>query len=252
MATILLTGANGNIGLVLVEHLKKEHDLTLVDIDFSDVDELLLEGTTVKTADLTKPENWEGLLEGMEYVIHLAGDPSTTADFYESLLDLNYKMPHNLFYHASQEKAKIKRIIFASSIHAVSAYPPNVQVHIDSAVRPGNLYGVSKVYIEALAAHYAFTKNQEAVGIRIGDFKPDGKIDNDADPEGLAMFLSPKDACHLIDCALTAKLTDPYLLVNGLSNNTFLRLDIDHAKVTLGYHPQDDAFKMAGYFSEKD
>lgn len=246
MARILITGATGTIGKVITQHLKKQHELTLVDIHFDDVDKQLLEGTQTKDLDLSLEENWEGLLDGIEHVLHLAGDPSPDAEFYGSLLDLNYKIPYNLFHQATLDPVHIKRIIFASSIHAVDAYPANVQVHVDQPVRPADLYGVSKAYVEALASYYAFTKGQETIGIRIGDFKESGKPDLNAGPDGLANFLSARDFCHLIDCTLSADLQEPFLLVNGISNNTFPRLDIDQARVAIGYQPQDNAFEMKG------
>lgn len=242
MSHILITGAAGTIGQVAADHLKKDHNLTLVDVHFNDVDQSLLAGTTVKKLDLALEESWVDLLKGIDYILHLAGEPSPDAEFYESLLDLNYKIPHNLFHYATKKEAAVKRIVFASSIHAVDAYPKNVQVHIEQPVRPSDLYGVSKVYEEALASYYAFTKGQEAIGIRIGDFKESGKLDKQADPYDLTDFISARDFCHLIDCTLTAKLKEPFLLVNGISNNTFPRLDIDQARVKIGYCPQDNAF----------
>ena len=86
MAKVMITGANGNIGVVLTEHLKKNHDLTLVDVEFSILSDSLLEGTTYLNLDLVKRENWDGLLLDIEYVIHLAGDPNPEADFYDTLL----------------------------------------------------------------------------------------------------------------------------------------------------------------------
>ncbi|MDI5850235.1 NAD-dependent epimerase/dehydratase family protein, partial [Shewanella xiamenensis] len=79
--------ATGTIGEVLTTHLKKNHELTLVDIDFSKSDKELVKGTTTKELDLSVLDNWKGLLEGIEYVIQLAGDPSPDAEFYDSLLD---------------------------------------------------------------------------------------------------------------------------------------------------------------------
>lgn len=245
MATILITGATGNIGTVLVDHLKKKYDLILVDIDFSDVPEELLEGTTVKKADLTKPENWEGLLKGVDYVIHLAGDPRPDAEFYDTLLDMNFKMPYNLFSEAVKEGNHVKRIIFASSVHAIQGYPENVQVKVSDYPRPADIYGVSKVYAEALASHFAYNYDQEAIGIRIGGF--DSEIDPEiADADGLATHISKRDMCHLIDRCLEAELREPFMLVNGLSNNRFPRMDISQAYFDIGYQPQDDAFKLQG------
>lgn len=248
MAKILITGATGTIGEVLTTHLKKNHELTLVDIDFSKSDKELVKGTTTKELDLSVLDNWKGLLEGIEYVIQLAGDPSPDAEFYGSLLDLNYKLPHNLYIEAAKSDS-IKRIIFASSIHAVDAYPQNIQVATNDPVRPADLYGVSKVYLEGLASHYAFTTGLESIGIRIGDFKGDELPALDA-PEAMSNYLSGKDMCHLVDCCLTATLNEPFILVNGISNNTFPRLDIDQARVDIGYKPKDNGFNLLGYFNQ--
>lgn len=249
MTTIMITGASGNIGRVLVEHLKKSHELTLVDVHFHDVAPALLEGTIVKELDLSVVGNWDGLLEGIDYVIHLAGNPSPDAVFDDALIGLNYKMPYYLFTEASKYENFVKRIIFASSIHAVSAYPKNVQVPVDAPVRPGDLYGVSKVYLEGLASHFAYTEGQESIGIRIGNFDED-LDDPGTDEAGLAEYLSPRDLCHLVDCALKAELAEPFLLVNGVSDNRFPRLDISQARTAIGYRPQDDAFVLKGFFKD--
>ena len=89
MTTIMITGASGNIGRILADHLKESYELTLVDIHFHNVDPALLEGTIVKKLDLTVAGNWDGLLEGIDYVIHLAGNPSPDAIFDDELIDLN-------------------------------------------------------------------------------------------------------------------------------------------------------------------
>lgn len=246
MSRILITGATGIIGTKLTEHLKNEHDLILVDIDFEEFPDELQDGVTIIEKDLTDRSNWEGLLNDVEYVIQLAGNPDPEADFYDELVDLNYVLPQNLYKEALEAK-KLKRIIFASSIHASDAYPDNVQVKTTDQVRPDDLYGVSKAYLEALASYYAFNHGIESIGIRIGDYKGD---DSELDPKGsvrdLAMYFSARDMNNLVDCCLTANLEEPYLLVNGISNNSFPRLDIESAKVKLGYQPQDNAFEKAG------
>lgn len=246
MSKILITGATGNIGENLVKHLKPNHDLILVNRTFDDSDPSLLEGTDVRELDLVEQDSWEGLLDGVDYIIQLAGQADATAGFYESLLDLNYKLPYNLFEAASKSDT-LKRVIYASSIHASDGYPKNVQVKVSDVPRPADLYGVSKVYAEALASYFAFEKGVESIGLRIGDYKgDDSEFDPDTDWNGLAMYLSNDDMCHLIDCCLNAELKEPALVVNGISNNSFLRLDIDQARVAIGYQPKDDAFKKAG------
>lgn len=250
MANILITGATGAIGSKLVEHLKPNHHLTLVNRSFDDASASLTEGTTTKPLDLVERENWNGLLEGIDYVIQLAGQADAAAGFYESLLDLNYKLPYNLFEAAAESKT-LKRVIYASSIHASDAYPQNVQVKISDIPRPADLYGVSKVYLEGLASYFAYKKGVESIGIRIGNFQgSDDEFEPDSSPQMHAMYLSSRDMCHLIDCCLSAELDEPALVINGISNNTFPRLDIDQARVKVGYQPKDNAFEKAGIFKK--
>ena len=49
----------------------------------------------------------------------------------------------------------MRRIIYASSIHAVSGYPRTVQVKTHEPVNPGDLYGVTKCFGEALGRYMA-------------------------------------------------------------------------------------------------
>lgn len=243
MSKILITGATGTIGSNLTEHLKDKHDLVLVDIDFSSFREELKQGVEIIQEDLTELKAWEGLLDDVDYVIQLAANPDPDADFYDELVGLNYVLPQNL-YKKALDSPQLKRIIFASSIHASDAYPDDVQVKTIDQIRPDDLYGVSKAYLEALASYYAFNEKIESIGIRIGDYKSDdSELDPDSDFNAMAMYFSARDMNHLIDCCLNATLEEPYLLVNGISNNTFPRLDIHSARVKLGYQPQDNAFE---------
>lgn len=248
MAHIMITGATGTIGVEVAKHLINNHELTLVGQDFSDFPKDIADRSHIVSADLTDPDNWAGVLDEIEYIIQFAGQADQDADFYASLLDLNYKIPHNLFQAAMHAK-KLKRVIIASSIHAVDAYPENNQVKVTDPVRPKNLYGVSKVYVEALAAHHAYVNDVESIAIRIADYKAsDDELEPDADKNGMAMYLSKRDMNHLIDCCLEAEMKEPFLLVNGISNNAFPRLSLEEARVKLGYNPQDDAFEKNHIF----
>ena len=248
MSKLLITGATGTIGVELAKHLVDQHELTLVGRDFSDFPEDIAERSTIVTKDLVEPESWDGLLDDIEYVIQLAGEADQEAVFYGDLLELNYKLPHNLYEEATKAN-KLKRIIFASSIHAVDAYPNDMQVKATDPVRPANLYGVSKVYLEGLAAYHAYVNGIESIGIRIADYKAsDDELEKDADKNGMAMYLSREDMNRLIDRCLEAELEEPFLIVNGISKNAFPRLSYEEARVKLDYEPQDDAFEKNNIF----
>ena len=248
MAKILITGATGTIGVELAKHLINKHELTLVGRDFSDVPEAIKNQATIEKRDLLNPEHWKGLLDGIEYVIQLAGEADQEADFYDSLLDLNYKIPHNLYNEATKAE-DLKRIIVASSIHIVDGYPDGVEVKTTDPIRPANLYGVSKAYLEGLAAYHAYSNGIESIAVRIADYKAsDEELDEEVDEYGMAMYLSKEDMNRLIDGCIEAELKEPFLIVNGVSNNTFTRLSNEEARVNLGYNPQDNAFEKKNIF----
>lgn len=248
MAKILITGATGTIGVELSKHLIKKHDLYLVGRDFSDMPQDVYDQATIIKKDLIDPKAWDGLLDGIDYVIQLAGEADQEADFYGDLLEMNYKLPHNLYKEASKT-AGLKRIILASSIHIVDAYPKGTEVKTTDPIRPANLYGVSKAYIEALAAYHAYANKIESIAIRIADYKAsDEDISEEMDEYGAAMYLSKEDFNQLIDRCINTELIEPFLVVNGISNNTFTRLSNEEAQAHLGYQPKDNGFEKIGLF----
>lgn len=250
MANILITGATGTIGVELSKHLIKNHDLFLVGRDFSDMLQDVYNQSTILQKDLIDPESWDGLLEGIDYVIQLAGESDQEAEFYGDLLEMNYMLPHNLYEEASKTEG-LKRIILASSIHIVDAYPKGTEVKTTDPIRPANLYGVSKAYIEALATYHAYNNNLETIAIRIADYKAsDEEISEETDEYGAAMYLSKEDFNQLIDRCIDVELIEPFLVVNGISNNTFTRLSNEEAQAHLGYQPKDNSFEKIGFFKE--
>lgn len=243
MSKILITGAAGNIGQQLTAYLQDKHSLRLVDVDFTAMPEKLQSTNEVIETDLAKLENWPALLVDIDYVIQLAGNPAVDAEM-SDLMELNYRLPYN-FFHSAKDSVSLKRVIYASSFHASTGYPADIQVKVNDKPRPDSLYGVSKVYLENLASYYAYQHGVESIGIRIAAYTK--TQDKDTYHEGKyeqAEYLSEADMNHLIDCCLKAELIEPALVVNGLSNNTFKRIDIETARQKLDYQPKDNGFEL--------
>jgi nucleoside-diphosphate-sugar epimerase len=101
---------------------------------------------------------------GQDTVVHLAADPRHTAPW-ASLLPNNIIGTYNVL-QAAQE-AGCRRVILASSLHAVLGYGPEVVVRGDMPPRPADLYGASKAWAEALGHVYA-QRGLSVLCVRIG------------------------------------------------------------------------------------
>src|SRR5262249_14492113 len=131
---------------------------------------------------------------------------------------------------------------YASSIHAVNAYPLDVQVHADDPVRPGDMYGVTKVFGEATGAYFAYREGLNAIAIRIGAYGPPDRLARCDDSRLLTLWVSPRDLGQLIERCIEAPPDLKFAIVHGGSNNQLKRLDICGARALLGYAPEDNAF----------
>lgn len=235
---VLITGAAGKIGLNFARQPRGgKYTLRLMvrEGDAEGAAELTGLGEVVQ-ADLGDLERLKQITKGVDTIIHLAGDPDPSA-VWESLLESNIIGTYNLF--AAAKSSGCKRVIYASSIHAVSGYPADVQVKPTEPVNPGDLYGVSKCFGEALCRYMAEQEGISAIAIRIGSFQP---IEAAHSKDALGMmdaFISERDMNQLLLRCIEAENVR-FMIVHGLSDNRFKRLDITNARELLGYLPQDD------------
>lgn len=232
---VLLTGAAGRIGTAYRKHVGDRYALRLCDI--RPVDDPAGHGTEV--VDLADPDAAQRACEGMETVVHLAADPRTTAEFYKDLLDANFKATYNIFRAAKDQGCQ--RVIFASSVNAIGAYPHTRQVREEDAPCPGNVYGVSKAFGESLGSYFAHVENLSTIAIRIGAVVELAKIEPGPPEHWHQIVITYDDLNHLLDqCIETPDIR--FAVVHGASNNRVNWMDITETSRLLDYHPQDDAF----------
>jgi nucleoside-diphosphate-sugar epimerase len=106
-------------------------------------------------------------------------------------------------------------------------------------VNPGDLYGVTKCFGEALGRYMAGQENLSVIVLRIGAFQPREKAQKEESIWMIDAFVSRRDLTQLINrCIDTESLQ--FAIFNGLSNNRFKRMDISDARELVGYEPQDD------------
>ncbi len=221
---VLLTGAAGGIGTMLRNKLKGVYSKLLIS-DIAEPKRLGKDENFVR-ADLADMAAVEKIVKGVDGIIHLGG--VSIEKPWEMIHQANIVGGYNLFEAARRHG--VKRVVFASSNHAVGFYRRNRRIGTDAPVRPDSRYGVSKAFGEALAALYADKYGLRVLCIRIGNV-----TDKPADVRRLSIWISPDDLVQLIRIGLEhPSLT--YEVVYGASDNARSWWD-NAAAFRLGYKP---------------
>jgi uronate dehydrogenase len=180
-------------------------------------------------------------VKGVDGIIHLGGNP-VEADW-EVIQASNIAGCYNLFEAARLEG--VKRIVFASSNHAIGYYPRAQKIGHDVTPRPDTRYGMSKAFGESLGSLYAYKYGAEVMSIRIGHVAV-----RPMDVRRLSIMVSPRDLCQLIRIGLET-VGIKHEIVYGVSDNPRSFWDNSNA-VRLGYRPQDSAEVYAAEVLAKD
>jgi uronate dehydrogenase len=236
---VLLTGASGNLGRVIVPALAQAgYRLRLNDLNpFPD---LLPDGVEFAAADLSDQQALCAVCPGdVTDIIHFGG--INTERSAEAILNANILGTLNVFEVARAHGA---RVIFASSNHTIGFHPRGRPLTIEDPYRPDGFYGLSKAYAELLGRMFYDKYAVESVHLRIGSCLP-----KPLDTRHLATWLSHGDLVRLIMAALTTQAPG-YAIVWGISRNSrrwWIRDDAER----IGYFPEDDAERFAGMVSEE-
>ena len=236
---VLVTGAAGRIGSYFARHTEGKYDLRLMvqkpgdETDIVDLGEIVF-------ADLSDLDALKRHCAGMDTVVHMAGNASAEATWGQ-LLGPNIIGVYNIM--AAAKAAGCRRLIFASSIHAVSGGREDVQVKTSEPVMPGDLYGVTKCFGEALGRYMAEQEGLSVIALRIGAFQTLEAASQEYSKGMMDGYVSERDLNQLLHRCIDATNLK-FAIFHGLSNNRFNRLDISDARELVGYDPQDDVTEL--------
>ncbi|CAF0887452.1 unnamed protein product [Adineta ricciae] len=245
---ILVTGVAGNIGKYFAEHANKQkYKLRLMvhSIHEPEKSEPLKNFGEVIQGDLDKMETLDKACKDVHTIIHLAGDPDPSGTW-DSLKKANIEGLYNIFLAA--KNAGVKRMIYASSIHAITGYPKDVQAKTTEPPNPGDLYGVTKCFGEALCCYMGEKEGVPSIAIRIGAFQEHAAAQSKDAINMMDAWISQRDCVQLLERCIDAPEDLKFAIVHGLSRNTFNRMDIDSTRRLLGYDPQDNFFEESEAF----
>ena len=242
---LLITGASGVIGKLLVPKLAESYDVYSVDQNLTAVPGRLFK------ADLSDYEQIAGVISAisdLRIIVHLAAN-STADATWQSVLKNNIVATRNVF-EAAKEK-RVKRIVFASSNHVTGGYegiPPTLHLSANprmittlDQIRPDSDYGTSKAFGEAVARQYHELYGIESVCLRIGTVLADD--DPRKNKRFLTTWLSHDDLVQLVKKSICSENVK-FGIYYGVSNNKGRFWDISNAEQELDFHPQDDASSL--------
>ncbi|MBE32437.1 MAG: hypothetical protein CMP17_05700 [Rickettsiales bacterium] len=247
MKKILITGGAGLVGSILIEGLKNNFEIRILD-------QKAVEGIDSRVGDISNLESILPAFENIDTVVHLAGDRRVYGDW-NSILNNNITGIYNI-YEAARING-VERIVFASSQHATGGFydvepwsfinngeyeklPDNYKPLDETCrIRPDSYYGASKSFGESLGSYYSDFHNLSTIHIRIGWVISDD--DPTFSPISLNLWLSHKDICQIIELSVNADKNIKYDVFYATSDNHWKIWSIDKAKNILGYKPKDGA-----------
>lgn len=233
--TVLLTGAAGNIGAKLAAHLRREgkYNLRLLD--------RRAEGDVLGADFAEYDDAWVRHFDGVDVVLHLAGDPNGNANWASVLRDNVGATQHVL---RAAKEAGVRRVVFASTNQVMLGYRFKTgPVTVDLPPAPLSPYGISKLMCEQVGRAFHEETGADFLAWRIGYFQ---RGENLPGPHmaigawGQSMWLSNRDMLQAAEKSIEAPPFG-YAVVYLMSNNLGMRWDIDHTREVIGYVPLDTA-----------
>jgi uronate dehydrogenase len=237
MKKILITGAAGDVASYLRRELAGKYRLILSDKRplKPSKDEKFIKADISRMADAMK------ITKGVDAIVHLGG--YSVEGPWEPIHQANIVGCYNVFEAA--RKNKVKRILFATSNHAVGFYRRTQTIDHRVYPKPDGRYGVSKVFGEALGSLYADKYGMEVFLMRIGNVNP-----KPLDKRRLSIWLSPRDLAQLVSIGIDHPDVR-FEIVYGVSGNK--RSWYDNANAArLGYRPIDNSEAYAEEILERD
>ena len=233
MKKIALSGAGGQLGSVVRAALIAR-GTPLRSAAGSKALVPLVEGEDVMHGDLRDPAVVDRLLEGVDVLIHFAG--TSVERPLPEIIENNLRGLVEVYEGARRQG--VRRIVFASSNHAIGMYPVTERLGLDCELRPDGFYGLSKVWGEALARMYWDKHGIESVCVRIGSC-----LERPTEPRHLSTWFGHRDLLHFLDRCVEAEDVG-FLTIWGVSANTRSWWD-NSAAERLGYRPTQNAEDFA-------
>ena len=248
--TVLITGAAGNMGGKLRQHLEGRYPQRLIDRDPRG-------DASIIAAELSRWDaSWVQRFTGVHTVFHLAADP-TAQQAWPNVIAPNIDAVIHVF-QAAVRSGTVRRVIYASSNHVMGGYKereplrittdlpplPGTRYVVDGEERDSTPYGAAKLFGERLGKALTDAHGVSFIAVRLGWVRPGdnlaGEIPESREDWFRLMWLSNRDFGQLMERCLVADVRERFVIVHGMSANTGMRWDLESTRGMIGYEAGDD------------
>jgi uronate dehydrogenase len=226
--SVLITGAAGALGRELRKSgTRLAKHVRLTDLHASQDLQPHEDDCALDLADF---DSVLAAVSGCDTIVHLGAEVAKGT--WDLVLNANIIGTYNVYEAA--RRMGVKRIVYASSVHAVGYYERTQTIDASVPTKPDSLYGVSKTFGENLASLYFNKFGIETVSLRIGSC-----FAEPTDRRHLITWLSYRDFRQLVERSLDAPRVG-CMTCYATSRNNQSFWDNRQASV-LGYQPEDNA-----------
>ena len=225
---ILITGAAGSLG----SHLRTGLAPLAGTLRLADVKPLgpAAPNEELVRCDLSDKDAAMAATRDCDAIVHFAGHPREQT--FEEIVTDTLPASYHLFEGARLHGAR--RLVYASSIHAVGFCPVETVPDNRAMHRPDTFYGLTKTFTEDLASLYWDKFGLESVMLRICTCR-----EEPVDRRMLWSWLSFADCVRLVEAALLAPRVG-FSIIYGTSDNAAAAVSNAHAG-HIGFAPRDSA-----------
>ena len=252
MATkVLVTGASGLIGELVIQHLGDKYQL-------SGVSRRPVAGIPSLQASITDAEAIKPAFSGVDVVLHLAAATHELIERWPETLAVTIGGTLNVYEAA--RLAGARRVVFMSSGSTQLGYMSDdslpygrlarmreddpdfptswPMITLADPPRAVNPYATGKLYGENLGRLYADRYGISTLAIRLGGVLRENRPHVRGVWPG---FLDQMDAMDMIDRCLSAPDDPLFDIFNAISNNAWRWREIQHSREVLGWVPSGSA-----------
>lgn len=238
--SVLITGVAGRVGGLLIPAARERSDLRLRLMVETEEQRDAIAGVDdaddVVVGDIQDEAVVRRAVDGIDTVVNLAA-ASRASQPWEEVHGPNIVGAQAVLEAAAE--AGCRRVVLTSSVNVIGGCgDDNMPIHEEQAIAPGNVYGASKAFNEAIGYHYAHKRGLSVICVRLGGVCDREKAARaiEKDTKFARLLISHEDTAQIfLRCIDDTRVR--FGIFHAASDVENPVMDISRAREVLGFQP---------------